>query len=92
MKKNIFFEKRHLLIDLMPPSPVSARVNKSHEKAITMFRSVGIDIVTLLTCSTELNTIELIFNVMVQRCASRLNISNTNSDADVLNLLYSVVD
>ena len=56
------------------------------------FRSVGIHIVTLPTHSPELNPIELVFNVMVQRFASRFNESNANSDADVLNLLYSVVD
>ena len=57
-----------------------------------IFRSVGIDIVTLPTYTPELNPIELVFNVMVQRFASRFNESNANSDADVLNLLYSVVD
>ena len=57
-----------------------------------MFRSVGIDIFTFPTHSPELNPIELVFNVMVQRFASRFNESNANSDGDLLNLLYYVVD
>ena len=57
-----------------------------------IFRSVGMDIVTLPTYSSELNPIESFFDVMVQRFVSRFNESNADSDADVLNLLYSVVD
>ena len=76
----------------MISSYVSTSVNNSHEKAIKMFRSVGIDIVNFPTFSSELNPIALVFNVIVQRFSSWFNESNANSDADVLNLLYSVVD
>ena len=55
-------------------------------------RDVGIDDVTLPTHSTQLNQIELIFNVMVQRFASRFNETDSHDNDDILELLNSVVE
>ena len=86
--ENRIFKKGCVLIH----DDFSTRVSDENYEIGQMFRSVGADIVALSTCSPELNPIELVFNVMVQRFASRFNESNANSDADVLNLLHSVVD
>ena len=50
------------------------------------------DVVLLPACSPELNPIELIFNVMVQKFNSACDESEIFSNEDVLNLLCAVVD
>ena len=57
-----------------------------------ILRDAGIDAATLPTHSPELNPIELIFNVMVQRFASRFNETALFSNDDILQLLNSVVE
>ena len=52
----------------------------------------GIDSVALPVCRTKLISIELVFNVIVQRLASRFNETTLNRNDDVLLLLNSVIE
>ena len=82
------FKKGDVLIHDDFPMHVSGESCEVGEMSI----SVGTGLVTLPNCSPMLNPIELVFNVMVQMFASWFNESNYNSDADVFNLLCSMVD
>ena len=62
--------------DILINDDCSMHVNGENSELGQMLRSVGIDIVSLPTCSLELNPIELVFNFIVQRFASRFNESN----------------
>jgi len=72
----------------------NARIHVSGDNSDlkNILRDVGIDAVTLPTYSPELNPIELIFNVMVQRFASKFNETELFNNDDVLQLLNSVVE
>ena len=63
--------------------------NSNLKKAM---KSIDIDVMTLPKHSPELNPIELIFNVMVQRFNSEFNSKKIETDQDVLNLLTNVID
>ena len=58
----------------------------------SMLLESGVDTVTIPTCGTELSPIELIFNVMFQRFASRFNETDLHNNDDVLQLLNSIVE
>ena len=63
-----------------------------NEDLVSILRDVGIDAVRLPTYSPELNPVELIFNVLVQKFASQYSEHNLVDDNDVLNLLNSIID
>ena len=57
-----------------------------------VLHSVGIDSIPLSTCSPELNPIELVFNIMVQRFASKYSESSMKNNKEMLSLLNEVID
>ena len=54
--------------------------------------SVSIDSILLPTYSPELNLIELVFNVIVQRFASKYNKSSVKNNKKILLLLNEILD
>ena len=55
-------------------------------------KSIGIDDINFPKHRPELNHIELMFNVMIQRFNSEFNSKKIETDEDMLNLLTNVVD
>ena len=63
---------------------VSICINGVNSKLQSILISMGIDIVLLPRYSSELNPIELVFNVMTYRFKSRHSESQFNTNEDVL--------
>ena len=78
--------------DILVHDNCTMRVISDNSELSQILRSVGAGMLTLLVRSPELISIELFFNVMVQRIASRFNESNASADRHVLNLFCSVFD
>ena len=78
--------------DMIVHDNVSIHVDGDNTELKEAYRSLGIDVINLPACSPELNPIELVFNIMVQRFTSRFNESSTCMDEEILQFLHSIVD
>ena len=78
--------------DMILHDNATIHVNGDTAELKDVCRSLGIDVINLPAYSPELNPIELVFNIIVQRFSSRFNESNTCMDEEILQLLHSVVD
>ena len=87
------FELSHRVCgDVFAYDDAQTHVSRDNSDSKSMIREAGIDALTLPTCGLEQNPIELIFNVMVQRFASRFNETELHDNDDVLEMLNSVVE
>ena len=70
----------------------STHVSRGNSNLNLNLRHVGVDAVALPAHSPELSPIELVFNVVVQRLASRFNETTLNSNDDVQLLPNSAIE
>ena len=69
---------------------IHAHVENSELQSILSI--MGIDNLTLSTCSPELNLMNLVFNVVVQRFASIFNEPSMSFNYQVMEILFKAVD
>ena len=94
-QKNIQFLVQTIFLirgDIVVYDNVAINATGDNDTLTNVLIAEGAEIIPLPSCSTDLNHIELVFNVMVQIFNSACNESNVRTNNDMISLLNQIID